>query len=485
MIQANRADRAAGCIVGLHYHLHQADYWYVPFGRARVVLHDLRVGSATDGATEVVRSRRCPRPARTRTRGVLIPPGVAHGFASLTDMTITYLVDGYYNAADELGVAWDDPQIAADWGLDEPRALRPRRREPEAGRDPRARPTRSGRCAHEAARHRRRRLHRFQLRALVGARAPGRHRRRVRRAHLRGQPREPATGVAARVRARRHRRPRLRGADAARLRDRRDRQLRGRVAQLVRDHEPGRVLPAPTSSARRRCARRCAASASSASTASTTSRRARSTATSRSTRPSRSTSRRRTRPARRTTRRRPAATTRCARTHETFGLPISITNCANNYGPYQFPEKVIPLFATRAIDDQRRSRCTRRRRTGASGSTPTITAARSRASSTTAGSARRTTSAPARNAASRRSPTRVLAALGQAGVAQDDRPRPARSRPALPPRRVQDPRRARLGAARRVRGRAARRPCEWYAANRAWWEPLLERAPVDETAAWK
>src|SRR3954447_4851419 len=38
--------------------------------------------------------------------------------------------------------------------------------------------------------------------------------------------------------------------------------------------------------------------------------------------------------------------------HETFGLPISITNCANNYGPYQFPEKVIPLFTTRALNDQ-------------------------------------------------------------------------------------------------------------------------------------
>lgn len=37
--------------------------------------------------------------------------------------------------------------------------------------------------------------------------------------------------------------------------------------------------------------------------------------------------------------------------HETFGLPISITNCANNYGIYQFPEKVIPLFATRALTD--------------------------------------------------------------------------------------------------------------------------------------
>jgi dTDP-glucose 4,6-dehydratase len=36
---------------------------------------------------------------------------------------------------------------------------------------------------------------------------------------------------------------------------------------------------------------------------------------------------------------------------ETFSLPITITNCSNNYGPYQFPEKVIPLFVTNALDD--------------------------------------------------------------------------------------------------------------------------------------
>ncbi len=38
--------------------------------------------------------------------------------------------------------------------------------------------------------------------------------------------------------------------------------------------------------------------------------------------------------------------------YETFGIPISITNCSNNYGPYQFPEKVIPLFVTNALDDR-------------------------------------------------------------------------------------------------------------------------------------
>jgi dTDP-4-dehydrorhamnose 3,5-epimerase len=119
MIQGNRGDRQAGAIVGLHYHLHQADYWYVPFGSARVVLHDLRVGSPTDGATLALDLGRRDDGTHPH-RGVFIPPGVAHGFAALTDMTITYLVDGYYNPDDELGLAWDDPAVEADWGVAEP-----------------------------------------------------------------------------------------------------------------------------------------------------------------------------------------------------------------------------------------------------------------------------------------------------------------------------------------------------------------------------
>jgi dTDP-4-dehydrorhamnose 3,5-epimerase len=119
MIQGNRADRQANSLVGLHYHLHQADYWYVPFGAARVVLHDLRQGSPTDGAT--ICTDLGARSNGTHNHGgIYIPPGVAHGFAALTDMTITYLVDGYYNPADELGVAWNDPDIDADWGVAEP-----------------------------------------------------------------------------------------------------------------------------------------------------------------------------------------------------------------------------------------------------------------------------------------------------------------------------------------------------------------------------
>jgi dTDP-4-dehydrorhamnose 3,5-epimerase len=111
MTQANRSEKAAG---GLHYHLHQADYWYVLRGTARVVLHDLRQGSPTDGATLTLDLE------GDHDRGLFIPPGVAHGFASLTDLTLWYLVDGYYNPEDELGVAWDDPAVGADWGLSDP-----------------------------------------------------------------------------------------------------------------------------------------------------------------------------------------------------------------------------------------------------------------------------------------------------------------------------------------------------------------------------
>ncbi len=35
--------------------------------------------------------------------------------------------------------------------------------------------------------------------------------------------------------------------------------------------------------------------------------------------------------------------------HQTYGLPVVVTNCSNNYGPYQFPEKLIPLMVTNAV----------------------------------------------------------------------------------------------------------------------------------------
>ena len=39
--------------------------------------------------------------------------------------------------------------------------------------------------------------------------------------------------------------------------------------------------------------------------------------------------------------------------YRTFGLPITISNCSNNYGPYQFPEKLIPLMVSKAVNDEK------------------------------------------------------------------------------------------------------------------------------------
>ena len=113
MVQGNRATRKKGSLVGLHYHLHREDFWYVPFGTALVALHDLREGSPTNGNSQTVEI------SGDNHKCVYIPRGIAHGFLALTDMTITYLVDNYYNGSDELGVHYEDSEMAFDWPLEE------------------------------------------------------------------------------------------------------------------------------------------------------------------------------------------------------------------------------------------------------------------------------------------------------------------------------------------------------------------------------
>ena len=36
--------------------------------------------------------------------------------------------------------------------------------------------------------------------------------------------------------------------------------------------------------------------------------------------------------------------------HHTYGLPVLVTNCSNNYGPHQFPDKLIPLMVINALN---------------------------------------------------------------------------------------------------------------------------------------
>jgi dTDP-4-dehydrorhamnose 3,5-epimerase len=85
----------------------------------QVILYDLREGSPTVGNLISAYLGILPNGEHNH-QGIYIPPGVAHGFAALSDMTITYLVDSYYNPEDELGVAWNDPDINAPWDLVEP-----------------------------------------------------------------------------------------------------------------------------------------------------------------------------------------------------------------------------------------------------------------------------------------------------------------------------------------------------------------------------
>lgn len=113
-IQTNTSFSAAGVLRGLHFHHRQIDYWFVPVGRVRVGLCDLRRSSSAFLKTEVLKL------GEGDWGGLFIPIGVAHGFYAETDVILTYLVDNYYDGTDENGVAWDDPDIGIDWGTSSP-----------------------------------------------------------------------------------------------------------------------------------------------------------------------------------------------------------------------------------------------------------------------------------------------------------------------------------------------------------------------------
>jgi dTDP-glucose 4,6-dehydratase len=168
--------------------------------------------------------------------------------------------------------------------------------------------------------------------------------------------------------------------------------------------------------------------------------------------------------------------------HETYGVPTTITNCSNNYGPFQFPEKVIPLFVTSALDDRPlplyASTANRREwlhvldhcraielvlERGRPGETYNVGSGVEKSIEEVADAVLEHTGKPAslktivpdRPGHDRRyvlDSSKVRNELGwRDEVAWDD------------------------GIAQTVR---------WYADHRDWWEPLRDRAPVDE-AAWR
>lgn len=114
-VQSNRSESAPGVLRGLHYHHRQVDYWHLVSGAIRAGLVDLRRSSPTYGNARIIEIR------EEDNLGLYIPVGVAHGFLSLSKVTLIYIVDNYYDGGDEFGVAWNDPDLGLAWGLDNPR----------------------------------------------------------------------------------------------------------------------------------------------------------------------------------------------------------------------------------------------------------------------------------------------------------------------------------------------------------------------------
>jgi dTDP-glucose 4,6-dehydratase len=167
---------------------------------------------------------------------------------------------------------------------------------------------------------------------------------------------------------------------------------------------------------------------------------------------------------------------------ETFGVPITITNCANNYGPYQFPEKVIPLFVTLALDDDPLPlyASTENRREWIH----VLDHCRAIALVIEQGRVGETYHVG----------TGVERSIEEiADAVLDELGKPSTLKTIVPDRPGHDRRyaldwnkiRGELGWEPTVDfGPGLAETVQWYAANRAWWKPLRERAPVREDAAW-
>jgi dTDP-4-dehydrorhamnose 3,5-epimerase len=109
-VQANLSRSARGVLRGLHYHRRQLDFWTVLEGRALVALADVRPVLADPGARALVEMRELEA-----MQNVVIPSGVAHGFLALEPLALLYLVTNEYDGSDELGFAWDDPEVGVPW----------------------------------------------------------------------------------------------------------------------------------------------------------------------------------------------------------------------------------------------------------------------------------------------------------------------------------------------------------------------------------
>jgi len=166
--------------------------------------------------------------------------------------------------------------------------------------------------------------------------------------------------------------------------------------------------------------------------------------------------------------------------HETFELPVTISNCANNYGPFQFPEKVLPVFTTKALDDQ---------------PLPMYASTQNRREWLHVRDHNRAIDRVLHDG--REGETYMIGSGREASIEEiadlvlDTLGKPPSLKQIVPDRPGHDRRyavdasklREELGWAAEVEFDAGiRDTVRWYAEHREWWEPLRDRAPVVESA---
>ena len=116
-VQDNHSRSSRGVLRGLHYQLRnpQAKLCRVASGEVLDVAVEVRLGSPNFGKwVGVVLS------GENHTQ-IYIPKGFAHGFVVLSDTAdFLYKCSDYFDASDDRGVLWNDPEIGIDWQIDAP-----------------------------------------------------------------------------------------------------------------------------------------------------------------------------------------------------------------------------------------------------------------------------------------------------------------------------------------------------------------------------
>ena len=165
--------------------------------------------------------------------------------------------------------------------------------------------------------------------------------------------------------------------------------------------------------------------------------------------------------------------------HRTHGLPVCITRCSNNYGPYQFPEKVIPLFVTNLIDGAHGAAVRRGRQR------PRLAARRRPLPRHPPGA--RAAAAPGEvyniGGGTELTNKELTGLLLEATGADWDRVRHVKDRLGHDLRYSVDITKIRTELGYEPRcpsSRASPRPSSGTATNRAWWEPLKARAQLTD-----